>query len=64
MGTKPTISFKYKGAMARIYIYHNAVQVTYGPMCFHLTGITGELRDYIEATYRNNIDKAQAALRC
>lgn len=58
-----TIRFKFARANGTIFVYHNAVMATWGGACFHIDGITGELREYIESNYRSQIDAAQDAMR-
>ena len=57
------ITFRFARANGTIFVYHNAVMATWGNACFHIDGIVGELRDYIEANYRAQIDEAQTAMR-
>ena len=46
------LKFKYDGISGCFHISHNAIQVSFGPMCFHLDDIVGPLRDYLDANYR------------
>lgn len=57
------IPFRFSRANGTIFVYHNAAMATWGGMCFHIDGIVGELRDYIESNYRAQIDEAQTAMR-